>query len=125
MNAILTAALVQWRRQFPEITEDEALADLWCKDFKTNETYAAFMRQMADAEDDRYNIFKHPDQFAGWHVAIAQPYKHGVIKFEITQRIAGGVEKLMGFCKQDVLRVAIELKLCTRPNGFILPPLTP
>lgn len=117
----LAKALVEWRRLFPEISEEEALADLFSKGVKTNQTYAAFAKRMAEAEDDRHNVFKHPFQFSGWHIASCRHYKHGIYQFSITRFTGSGAEMLNGFCAQDVLRVAIEQRICSKPNGFMLP----
>lgn len=122
-NPIFQAALAQWRRRFPEISEQEALADLWGQGIRTDETFRAFQKRLADAEDDRHHVFKHPKEFAGWHIVSAEIYKPGIYRFCITgEKLRGaGKEMIHGFCAQNILTVAIEQKLCTRPNGFTLP----
>jgi len=114
-------ALVKWMRQFPDITEEEALADLWSQGVHCKETGDAFRRREIEAENRRHNVFDHPDWFRGYHVAAATKWKEGVLRFEATRQISVGWEMIIGFCSPDVLRVAIEQKICSKPNGFMLP----
>lgn len=111
------AALVRWRRQFPEINEQDALADLWHKGWQNNRTFAALKERELQQLNDQHNVFEHPDQFTGWHVAVCRLHKRGVYQFHITRPN----EMLIGYCKQAILTQAIELKLCTKPNGFMFP----
>jgi hypothetical protein len=115
------AAVIQQQRRWPGLSEQEALADLWSHGIKDNDTYRGYYERMANAEDDDHNVFKHPSQFNGWHVAICELYKPKVYRFEISRWLNNGAEKRIGYCNQDILRVAIEQRLCTKPNGFMLP----
>lgn len=113
--------LVLWRRQFPEITEQEALADLWHKGWRTDETKGALdARQLAQLNEDN-GVVSHPDQLTGWHVGWVEEWKKGVLKFFATRSVSGGTESMNGFIGLDVLRVAIETHVIKKPNGYTLP----
>lgn len=120
-NPVFDAILVKWRRRFPEISEEEALSDLWGQGIKTADTFRAFNKRLADAEDDRNKVWKHPNEFVGWHVGWVDQWKPGVLKFSATRKIFGAFEMVNGFTTPDVLRVAIETHVIEKPNGYTMP----
>lgn len=120
VNMELDAAVVQWMRRFPEISRDEALADLFNRGWRCNETYAALMRLEKAALDVEHGVIDSPDEFRGWHLAWSKPRKPGVLHGELTRQIAGGYELRHFFCSVDCLRVARELGLIARSDGFMI-----
>lgn len=120
-NRVFDAILVQWRRRFPEISQQEALADLWGQGIKTADTFRAFNKRLADAEDDRHNVWKHPDNFSGWHIGWVEDWKPGVLKFFATRTWRGSMQQINGFTTPKILRVAIETHVIEKPNGYTMP----
>lgn len=113
--------LVLWRRQFPEITEQEALADLWSKGYMNEETRAAYDHRIMAGLNYENGVISSPDELTGWHVGWVEEWKKGVLKFFATRSIAGGTESMNGFIGLDVLRVAIETHVIRKPNGYTMP----
>jgi hypothetical protein len=121
MNELLKEAVVKWRRKFPEISEEEALADLFHRGWACDETWQAFNRREAESLDRQHNVIKDPREFAGWHIAGVELWKRVVYKFMRSRASRIGYEMEHGFCSQDVLRVAIEAHICQKPDGYVLP----
>lgn len=118
MSELFKAALVQWRRQWPEISEQEALADLWSAGWKEDEAYRAYHLQMAEVEDRAHNVIKHPDELRWFHISCIEKWKPGVLRFMGTRSITGGVEAINGFVTPDILRTAIETHVIQKPDGY-------
>lgn len=100
---------------------EQHLFDRWINGEQNNETYKGFIANERERLDAEHGVIINPDALAGWHLAICALYKEGVYRFEATRRFPDRAEKKTGYCNQDVIRVAIELGLCTRPNGFMFP----
>ncbi len=117
MTPELEYMLPKWRAQFPSITEEEALRDLWHQGIQCNETFAAFNRRLAEIEDIEHNVVNHPNQLRGWHVGWVEDWKPEVLKYFATK----GCDAINGFIGLDVLRVAIETHVIKKPNGYTQP----
>lgn len=83
-------------------------------------------RQMAEddlvALNNRNNVIERVDNLRGWHIGSCELWKPGVYKITITRHKGMGMEMINGFCSQDVLRLAIEQKIVSKPDGYITPP---
>lgn len=114
MNQTLQFELARWRRQFPDISEEAALADLWHKGMRSQETYVAMNRRLAVQEDQAHGVVNNPDELRGWHCSV-EPWKPGVLKLFRTR----GMEAQSGFVSCDIFRVAIETGVCAKPDGYV------
>lgn len=120
MTLAAAKRLVDHMANYPTLSEEEALVDLWHLGVATNETRAAFDRRRSFYKDEDHNVFHDPERFRGWHVFSATTWKPNVYQFTASRSRGAGHEMITGYCSKDVLRVAIELKLCTK-SEYVLP----
>jgi hypothetical protein len=73
----------------------------------------------------RYNyengVIERVDQLKGWHLAECELYKPGVYRGFISGWFNGVAHFNRFYAKQDIIRLAIELKYLSKPNGYTLP----
>lgn len=120
MTAELEALLARHMGVHPEISRQEALLDLWNFGHQEQETYEAYSKSLLRRLDAEHNVINHPDRLKGWHVVSATIHKHNVYRFTASRSTVRGFEMMVGYARQDILRVAIEHKICTKPNGFVV-----
>ena len=102
----------------PGTSEREALANLFTEGIYTEETVKAHRAIEAEKYARRYNVLRSPDQLRGWHLSGISLSKPGVYRYSASRRTSKGYEMINGFCRQDIIRVAIEQRICTGPDGY-------
>lgn len=78
-----------------------------------------------DAELQRLNrehgVIEDINELKGWHLAECAIYKPGVYRGHISRWLNGGAEFKQFYARQDMIRLAVELKYLSKPNGYTLP----
>ncbi len=111
----LDEAKYRYRHMYPSLSEDTMLADLFEWGYREDETYRAWIQRKKEILDKEYGVVKTVDEMKGWICSSAELWKPGVYKFRM-QRTQGDFHyQHIGFCNQDILRVAIELGYLTKP----------
>jgi hypothetical protein len=104
-------ALIIWMRAHAEISEVEAMADLFYFGFRNNKTYRASVDRKKAADDYENGVITHPDQLKGARVWMLE--ECNAHSFRIIIRTATSMT--IGFVDRSVYRVAKELRLLGEP----------
>lgn len=111
----LDAQLAHQRAKHPEISEDEALTDLFHLGLKCQRTYAAFRREERRSEDRAHGVIESIQELRGGIILSAPIVKPGVHRFTLFRRNSEKEASLStGYCTQSELRVAIEQGIAGR-----------
>lgn len=83
--------------------------------------YKLRRQQTLDRLNRENGVIENVNELNGWHLAECEPYKPGVYRGHLSRWIGGVAEFKSFFAKQDIIRLAVELKYLSKPNGYTLP----